>query len=152
MGYFVELVDCNVFIPKTSFESACTHLKNVEFLTDFDHMNGGGWDYIDNQKKREHWYSWVNMQELRTAIETNDLPKVFESFRFVVILNNNGDIYNLGFHGKIGDEEHLLHSLKSFFREGDYLQWRGEEGELWKVVFENGCINFYDANIIWTKS
>lgn len=148
MGYYVELVDCQVFIPKTSFESACTHLKNIGFLTDTDYMNGGGWDGTN----REHWYSWVNMDELGVAIETNNLPEVFRCFGFVVILDDNGNIDNLAFNDKTGDEEHLLHSLASFFREGDYLQWRGEEGDIWKEMFENGKIVQYNASITWNKS
>lgn len=148
MCQHIELVDCNVFIPKTSFESACTHLKNIGFLNDTHHMSGCR--YIRDDY--EYWYLGMDMKDLANAIETNDLPKVFECFGFVVILNANGDIYDLAYNNDVGDEEHLCRTLASFFREGDYMQWRMEDGDMWRDVFSDNKIDIYTPTTVWSKA
>jgi hypothetical protein len=147
MGYYVQLTECQVMIPQSNFEAACTHLKNIGFLTDTDYMTGGS--YSDGAKK-DYWYSWVNMDELAKCIEDNDLVGVFQCFSFETEIDKNGNLIDLYYSSKTGNEEHLLHCLAEFFQNGDYLQWRGEDDEMWRDVFVNGKLQKYFPTIVWS--
>jgi hypothetical protein len=147
MGYYVHLAECRVMIPQSNFEPACTHLKNIGFLTDTDYMTGGRYS---EGEKRDYWYSWVNMEELAKCIENNDLVGVFQCFSFETEIDRNGNLIDLYYSSKSGNEEHLLHCLAEFFRNGDYLQWRGEDEDSWRNSFNNGKMEILVPEIIWT--
>lgn len=144
MGYYIHITDCNIRIPKNQFANACMHLEQIGFLTDTEHMTGG----CMSGESRKHWYAWVDMGELEHRIESGDLVGVLDLFGFETGLDKES-LENLFFNSKSGNEEHLLRCLAPFFRDGDYIEWQGEEGERWRYVFENGKMDILHPTVIW---
>lgn len=132
MGYYATIRDCNICIPAASFTTACQHLLATGFLVERDHMTGSA---FDGKKIVDRWYSWVDMGQLEACLRNNDLVGVFECFAFTVEVNEGGDIVGLGFDSKVGNEQHLLSRLASFFGAKDYIAWRGEDAEFWVTCF-----------------
>lgn len=149
MGYYVRTEESNILIPKSSFESACQHLMSIGFLTNTEKMTGRR---VENQKVISQWYAWVEMNHLQSCIEKGDLPGVFICFGFSLELDENGDLVSLDYDDKSGDEEHLLQSLCSYFQEGNYIEWRGEEGEHWRTTFSSGKMIFQNPETVWTNN
>jgi hypothetical protein len=147
MGYYVDILDTDIYLPKTSFQAACEHLKNSGFLTDTDNMSGGRFSdegYVDR------WYSWVNMDELAKYVEKGDLLSVFCCFSFGPETDKEGNLIGLWYSDKTGDEEHLLRSLEQFFQNENYIEWKGDDGEMWRDVFRNGKLQKSYPTIVWS--
>lgn len=140
MGYFVNITDSCVSIPKDRFSEACKHLADSGFL------DGGRYHGVDGGNK---WYAWVDMPELRVRVEQGDLPGVFDSFDFVCYYDEKGDICELSYDQKCGDEVLLLDTLAPFFADGNFIDWKGEDGDIWRYEFRGGKMNQMVAEIVW---
>jgi hypothetical protein len=141
MGYFVNIEESRVSIPKSRFVEACNHLNDTGFLYDTELMHGGS--------GHERWYAWVDMDKLWERLTAMDLPGVFDAFGFRCFYNEDGDICELAFDQKCGDELVLLNALAGFFSDGDFIEWKGEDGEVWRHEFREGRLKHMYAEIVW---
>lgn len=135
MGYYVTLNSCSINIPASDFPRICQHLLNTGFLTNTSAMNGGCFGGPDDGKR---WYSWVNMDYLAEHLKANDLEAVLDDFGFEVFTNDNGDIVDLCYDNKTGNEEELFCAMAPAMSGINELFWSGEEGERWKWLIKNG--------------
>lgn len=147
MGYHVEIVDSKIYLRSFYFKDACESLKKTGFLEQSDKMTGSRYE---NSKCVERFYAGVNMTDLTNCIEAGDLPGVFRCFRFDVKLDSSGDIVDIGYCGKSGDQEHFLACICQEFNEGDYIQWRGEDGEMWRYLFSNTWMYIQNPITVWS--
>jgi hypothetical protein len=118
--------------------------------------SGGGWNNEGisiNDPRPEgldyhpaRWFSWVDA-EYHTKCKT--LDEVLKEFRFETMYDNDGNLINLHFDCKIGDEAILLTAIAPYFKDGSYIEWRGEEGETWKYIFTDGKILEQQGVIVW---
>lgn len=148
MGYYVHITDCKVTIRRSNFQDACNHLLNIGFLNDNDKMKGCKYD---GEKVVERYYAWVNMKNLRDCLVRGSLPEVFAEFGFGYFLDNSGNIVELSYDAKSGDEQHLLHCLREFFDEGDFIEWTGEENALWRNSFQNTYMYVQNPITVWSN-
>lgn len=128
MGYYVNLLRTQIRIPESLFPVICKHLRESAFL-DSRNMNGGCFGGPDDGAK---WFSWCDMIALSEALRNNDLPKVFECFRFDVYFGDDKTINDLGFDCKIGDEETLFKYIADVLPGVHRLDWQGEDGSIWR--------------------
>lgn len=148
MGYYVTIRDCNIRICASYFKDACQHLLDTGFLTDYKNMSGCRWE---NGKVVDSYYSWVNMQELKECLEKGDLPGVFMCFGFGLELASNGDIEYLQYDQKTGNQDHLLGQLAEFFDIDNYIEWEGEDKEIWRNCFSDCKMYYQNPVTVWSN-
>lgn len=148
MGYRVKVTECKINLRKKYFRDACDHLLNIGFLEDKEKMSGRR---FDGTKDVDNWYAWVNMKELKECLLNGSLPEVFGCFGFDYAVDSSGNLVELYYDMKTGDEQHLLNCLREFFDEGDFIEWRGEEGETWRNHFANTYMYIQNPITVWSN-
>jgi hypothetical protein len=134
MGYYINTRCVKDFrIKAEDFPRIARQLLDTGFLTDINKMKGGKYS---TDGKVESWYAWVDMQALHEAVMAADIETVLGLFRFSVTLDTDtGDIIDLDFDSKAGDEHHLFKAIAPWVT--GMIEWMGEEGETWVWVFNN---------------
>lgn len=153
MGYYIST-------PQTSFSIRTSDLprffdlvanlmsdKNVE-------ENGNGGSYT-NGKQSSWWYSWVNTEDVRKAVADRDISRIFECWGYDLELLREEDgitHYYLDIRdgdAKIGDEEKFFAAIAPVVIHGCFVDVRGEDGERWRWLWENG--KFFSQDVIRTE-
>lgn len=141
MGYYVILQHAEINIPQSLFPTLCSHLLTSRFIRP-ENMGGGCYGGPEGDKR---WFSWVDMDQLNKALADNDFYRVLECFRFEPITNEAGDIIDLHFDCKCGDEEKLFEHLAPVLPGTTRLTWQGENGEQWRYVIKDGKFKWVDG-------
>jgi len=150
MGYYISTPNTHFSIrtadlPK--FFDLVTELMKDETV---DRLGNGG-SYA-NKEKTASWYSWVDTQRVRDAIEAKDIERVFEEWGYELRFAHDQDgisYYRLDIrdgNAKIGDEEKFFAAIAPVVVDGSYLDCEGEDGEEWRWMWENG--KFFSQNVI----
>jgi hypothetical protein len=95
-----------------------------------DQKRGGS--YSDGVKKSS-WFSWMpeNYPEtLSTAKE------ILDELGFEVTLDEQGNIIDLHYNNKMGQEDLFLKAIAPFVKEGSFINWAGEDGTNWQYFFD----------------
>lgn len=159
MGYYVDIDEVEFFISKDNFEEA---YKKCVALNDRDDLKsgGGGAFTLPNGEKMKYgdprpegmnyhpmkWFSWM---EANYPENLKTLTEILSSLGFDVSCDSVGNIDGLSYNNKIGDESYFLESIAPFVRDGSYINWRGEDGEMWRNEFHDGKMILKQAKIIW---
>lgn len=78
------------------------------------------------------------------------LEDILEVYCFSPEIDKGDNIYNIDFTGdKLWDEEILFNLLAPFVKSGSYIEMRGEDGERWRWVFDNGQFKTVTAKVVW---
>ena len=133
MGYYVTLTEADFGIPETPEVLAALH----EMETKFHEIKQGG------SSNGEKWFSW--MPDVRTL---NSVQEVFERLGFATRLDE-GYVWLDGYDSKTGQEDLFVAVVAPFMSDESYLQWRGEQGEVWKDVVRGGRLYVEHAEIVW---
>jgi len=142
MGYYVHTEGSNFHIKKENFDAA---FERACELNKHDELKSGG--TIGGDGVRARWFSWVAEDYDKTC---TTLAQVFDQFRLEPVYYN-GDIVEITFDSKIGDEDLLLAYIAPFVEDGSYIEWRGEEGERWRHIFQNGVMKTSHAVITFPE-
>lgn len=145
MGTYVSIEDCKINIRRQNFKSACDHLLSTSFLEENENMSGFS---SEKGKITKRYYAWVDMTSLKNSLKQGDLAAVFKNFGFQVYIQD-GNIVELAYNQKTGDEEYLLYSLREYFDEGDYIQWTGEDGDSWRILFDDASMHIQRPSVTW---
>jgi hypothetical protein len=138
MGYYIDLVDAEWEITESP-ESLATIR---EMPTKYHAIKRGG------SSNGEKWFSWMNDTDIETA-ET--VESVFNQLGFETEKVDGG--FKLAYYNsKTGQEDLFLAVMAPFTKDGSYIEWRGEDGELWKFEIHNGRMFRSESEIIWTNS
>lgn len=138
MGYCINVDGWNFFIEAGKKADALAACKTLVERTE---LMGGG----DNKGNR--WFSWVDTDTLRAAETLEDF---MEEWRYTPSVDENGNIEYLTFEGeKWGDETHLFKALGPYVRKDSYLEFRGEDGEMWRFIFDGEKMIEQQAIITW---
>ena len=149
MGYYISTPNTHFSIrtadlPK--FFDLVTELMKDETV---DRLGNGG-SYA-NKEKTASWYSWVDTQRVRDAIEAKDIERVFEEWGYELrFLHDHDGIFYCRLdirdgNAKIGDEEKFFAAIAPVVVDGSYLDCAGEDGEEWRWMWENG--KFFSQNV-----
>lgn len=148
MGYYIEIIESDAYIPADKIEAAC---RGLEPMMQPDHVakhgQGGSWG---GGQRKEAWYSWVDSNTCIDLLAKNDLAGFLEHWGFHTYLEDrDGAIYIHGYDRKAGQEDYMLSNLAPFIAAGTSIAWRGEEGEMWANVFDGTTMQEKAAKVVW---
>lgn len=134
MGYNIELIDRDFFIAAEDKEAALNAMYDMWTPEKDASMSGGSWGPNGAEKK---WYSWMNNSaEAFRSRSIESLEKAIYEWGYDPETDDDGNIIDLYFEGgKIGDEDQMFAAIAPFVRQGSYLDYRGEEGAVWRWEF-----------------
>ena len=127
MGYCIEMLDSKFKIKKEDFDKALESLKSV-FVK----------DRMTCQDSSGYHYSWINTNYV---LEAETLSEALEEIRYETIYDDNGNIIQVEFTGeKLGDDMIFFEALAPYVEDESYISFAGEDGYLWKYIFEKGKV------------
>jgi hypothetical protein len=146
MGYYMNQRASKFRIPKDKIPLALAAVRAL--LANDAAMGGGSWG---PNGKVEKWFAWVDMAGFANA---DTLEKALTAWRWVGFVDDaTGDLISLDFNGeKLGDDATLLEALAPFVDDGSYIEMSGEEGTIWRWVFNKGVMEDINAVITWPET
>ena len=144
MGYYVNTVDHNILLRKQDMDKAYKAMCDLNQRDDL--KSGGTWggDGVSAKDPRPEgldyhpakWFSWMDANYPEKCKNMEDILHElgFENIRY----DENGKLIDLSYNSKIGDEELFFESMARFIYPGSYINWRGEDNEIWQWYFD-GC-------------
>jgi len=142
MGYFVSTSEIDVKIPLAKADAALIEMKRING-PEFDRLKrGGSWG---PSGKSSVWHSWMpeSFDEFTSIVEFLECvgfsgTKIVDDF---IVFGN--------YDNKTGNEDVFLHFLAPFIVAGSYINWRGEDGEMWRQEFDGNAVKTLEAEIHW---
>ncbi len=148
MGYYTTLTSHDVrWKAGTDEAQVLQHVKDTMFTDEalLAHAEGGSWPIPQDKPASAYkWYSWISTEKCRNA--TTIAEVIGEFFDECTI--KDGEFW-LGFYSKQGQEDHLIGVLAPFIEDGSYLEWRGEDGYLYRWTIEGGVMTEQSGEVIW---
>jgi len=127
MGYCMDQQDHNFFIPIKSKQACLEHaLRKLKF-------------------RRKSW--WV-----KGEISADTLEELFEIFRWEIQSNEHGDVSDIFFNGEksgYGEDLEFFQAVAPYVKEGSYIEMHGEDGSLWRWIFDGKTCEEKWAEISW---
>jgi hypothetical protein len=161
LGYYVSITDALWRIPPENIEAA---YRAACALNDRDDLKSGGHyvkGYPNGRAPRPEgydyhpgaWFSWV---DAAYPDKCTDLVELLTHWHFTARVSEPGfyagSVWIEGYETKTGDEEYLLAALAPFTDDDAFLEWRGEDGELWRHEVRDGVLHVLEASITWTHA
>lgn len=134
MGYDVMTEEAQLRIRAEDKDSAYRAVCAIN-APEYNHLKRGG--SFGPGEEREYWYSWMPADY---PSETNSLEQVLELLGFELAHDDNGDIIDLSYYQKTGNEDIFMLALAPYVEDGSYILWQGEDGERWMWKFQNGTM------------
>lgn len=93
----------------------------------------------------------------RQKAESGDVPHplmyVFERLGFEWEITapegEDEELRLVNYDSKTGGEDHFLEAVAHFVTPGSFLEWRGEEGELWIQRFNGETMTVLEGRIVY---
>jgi hypothetical protein len=142
VGYYVQLTDADFIIKEN--EETLNALK--EMPTKYYSLMRGG------SSNGEKWFSWMNNKEIETA---ESVQSIFEALGFECETNKYGveGTFSLeSYDSKTGQEDLFLAVVAPFVENDSYTEWRGEDGEIWRLAVQYGKLHVQAATLTWNHS
>lgn len=96
-----------------------------------------------------HQYRWVENRAIAHAIY---LEEALDEWGWEAKHSETAGINGLEFQReKAGDEDALFAALAPFVEPGSYIEMQGEEGELWRWVFDGASVQRIEARTSWPE-
>ena len=147
MGYYVSLEESNVLIKKSDLDAAYVALCK---LNDRDDAKRGG-SYTGG-KQVDRWFSWMDANYPEKLKSTEE---IIQALGFETTTSENGDLYIERYDNKTGQEDWFLHAVAKYITAEDgaepFMDWRGEDGSLYRWTFADGIMYNEEARIEWTN-
>lgn len=89
------------------------------------------------------WFKRANARHLENAVGQFDWELVFDDDDNVVNIKHCCEY--------LGNETILFHTLAPFVKPGSFIQMLGEDGELWRWVFNETICKEIKPTINWSK-
>lgn len=124
MGYYVELVDAHFRIPDDPRVLQAWKDANVRLHG----LKRGG------SSNGERWFSWMPA----SFDQYSSVSEVLEDMGFEGEMSFPGTIWLRRYDSKQGQEALLLSVIAPFVADGDYLVFRGEDGEVYRLEVRGG--------------
>ena len=91
-------------------------------------------------------YAWVDLTELENA---TTLKEFIDVWGWEVVETKEG-IVDIGFCSeKLGDDRELFDVIAPYVESGSFIEMIGEDGEMWRWVFEDGKCKEITPDIKW---
>jgi hypothetical protein len=164
MGYYIDTTDSNMVIKKENFEEAYKSLVNLNEDPEFDDIKHGGTsqeEYEPGKVISMHdprpegykyhpakWFSWMeaNWPESQNC---SNLKGLLETVGFELGFDEDGNIVGMIYNDKTGCEHTFLEHIAKFIEPGSFMNFRGEDGEQWRLAFDNHTFAYFKPNVTW---
>lgn len=133
MGYYINQRFQKFRIPVEKQDACLEAIKAI----------GGGSPNVGNGGG----YSWVSEYANATS-----LTEAMNAWRWAIYPDphQGGDVTEIEFHGeKLGDDEVLWAAIAPFVDAGSYIEMSGEEGEVWRWVFNGTGFETHYARLVF---
>jgi len=149
MGYTAIIRHITFELTLRQQTTVCSYLARTGFVTNAKYQTGGV--YNSNNERREAWYVYTDMDDLKYGIETNDLVAVFSAFGYSASCPvGSTTITDLSYHGDTGDSAWLFDSIAKALPDlKGHIEWVGEEGDRFRWVFKAGEVEESTPRIVW---
>lgn len=136
MGYCMHQRDCNFFIDGQNFDKALAAIKSL-----------AGHETIEDSSGKH--FSWVDTCDFMSARSLEDALGVWR-WRVRMGPLRNHSIIAIHFEGeKLGDDFIILQAIAPFVEGGSFIEMQGEDGTVWRWVFENGSVKEKIGKIVF---
>lgn len=125
MGYCVNLRDNNFKFNKEDSEGILKTLK--EFASNTSLM-------------------WADEHSILRA---KNIKECFEEIRYPLI--ESGDFYKIDYFDgeKLGNEDKIFNSIAKYIEKDTYLEFSGEDGDIFRLVFDGEKCEYKYPEIVW---
>ena len=151
MGYYVNITESNITIPQNNYEKAVQVFKSLMAVADIEGQ-GGRWGPGGQVAA---WYSWVDTNKAMEHLNNPDTEKGLLLFltEWGYVFEDTDDGLSLSYkeRDKWGDDEHLISCWSSLVNDGDYIRFRGEEGEHFGFGFRRGVMYQETGEVVWIQ-
>jgi len=132
MGYNIHVLKKNVRIKKENFKDIAKEI----------------WKVVSKQR-----LSWTDSDVLLRECSTANIEAIFEELMWPIAnYDNCGNIINLEYDApdkKLGDECIWMDAIAPFIESGSFIEILGEDGEMWRWVFNDGKMKEIYPKISW---
>lgn len=162
MGYYVDIVECDIFISKDNLSKAWQALVELNKNPKYDKLKNGGSSQIElpdgqivsSNTPRPNgydyhpakWFSWLPADYHRRF---NGFVELMKDYGLEPYLNDGGDIIGFSYQNKIGNEDILFSAIAPFIRNNSYIEWHGEDNIQWRWVFVDGKMYVANPKVTW---
>jgi hypothetical protein len=135
MGYCMNQMAARFQISKSNAPKALAAIKAL-----------AGKETIGDSSGRH--FSWVATDDF---VNSNTLKEAMDAWRWSIEIDENtGDAINIYFNGeKLGDDTYLFEAIAPYVRAGSFIEMQGEDGCLWRWVFDGKTYREVSATITW---
>lgn len=149
MGYYVETMGTNAKISAGNLQAAYEAMCAIN-ETQHDKKHGGGFvgHGVSNGKPQysqsvspdnTKWFSWMEWNYDETCDSAQEILDMLGFDTYMM----GGDLIISGYSNKMGQEELFFQAAAPFIEpvagdEPSYIEWRGDEGEMWRWEFHDG--------------
>jgi hypothetical protein len=138
MGYYIDLTEAEWEISESPEALATIR----EMPTKYHAIKRGG------SSNGEKWFSWMNDTEIET---TDTVENVFNQLGFETD-KVDGGFQLTAYNSKTGQEDLFLAVMAPFTKDGSYVEWRGEDGALWRYEIRDGRMFRVECDIVWNHA
>lgn len=130
MGYHINLTEADFRIDAENTRDALDTIREL--------MADPSADRHGYSAQSGRHFSWLNNA---TPEDWDSLQDAMADWRFPVELDDDQNVVDIRFSGqKIGDENQLFDVIAPYVEDGSYLEFRGEDGDVWRLVFDDDSV------------
>ena len=144
MGYTMRQTE-SIFLMKAEYCLPALHAAQ-DLMTNpkYDSIKSGG-SFSKTAKNSQKWFSWMN---LATPENWTHVKDAFDAWRYTADVDDEGNICDVFFEGeKIGQEIEFFKVIAPYVEPGSYIQMIGEDGFIWRWVFDNDTVEEKAAEV-----
>ena len=146
MGYCISKNKSKFAIRAGDVPSAFKALQDLGVGQNDDRAHGASFEH---GRQTARWFSWMNGCDPSSWKSISD---AMSDWRYPVTLDETGSVVSIDFDGeKIGDENVMFAAIAPFVAKGSFLELQGEDGALWRWVFDGKAMREVQAKISWEK-
>jgi len=151
MGYYVNLIETNAYIPKDNLLNAYRALCALNERNDL--KRGGsfcaGAERPLRGAHRDIWFSWMDWNYPETCA---DAEAVLRQAGYELVREDNGDVRFVDYDNKTGCEQQFVAAIGRYLASTDgrpvQFVWRGEDDALWRQIKMGDRLVTEDAEVV----
>jgi hypothetical protein len=142
MGYYVNITNSDFHIAADRKADAYEAVCRIN-APEYDHLKrGGSWG---PDGKTAVWYSWMPADY---PAETEKLEDVLDLLGFAYVITGDGDITDLQYDNKTGNEAIFFLAMAPYVQEGSTVTWVGEDHHAWIWEFADGTLYLRNVQMV----
>lgn len=95
-------------------------------------------------------FSWVSTDDFLRA---DTLEEALKAWRWGTETDDDGNTIGISFQGqKLGDDALLFEAIAPYVEDGSYIDMQGEDGSIWRWIFENGKVEDLSGTTIFSPT